>query len=412
MGDRNSYGSDPRTIGRAGDTYDPEQRVDYEAKKGALEAAIAAQYERFGVPFRGMDHDNRLDVPQRSFADPAEYERQQYFYHPDHLGSTSYVTDADGNVAQHVEYVPFGEVLVDQRAADWNAPYLFNAKELDEETGLYYYGARYYDPRLSLWLSTDPLELYSSDISTYAYCLNNPVVRIDPDGRYTFENIEKDQTYKVIGVFQSQYAELDKNQNKRVLTKDYIAAKSAGLPVILVDNIPDFANAMKDLDAMHTYTDSYTLNSHGYPGGFYIGSDLVNSNTDLSALRDGLVATMVFIGACNTGAGKEGSNLLKSFSKTVDCTVIGSCHKISGGYKYDGSDGLSEKPSLLKYIFGINDGNDYKISGSGSTPAIIYNVSIHKTAGIKWDGGNKGYVSEIKDFFTNPMKYFIKLLRK
>ena len=182
VGDRASYGSDPRTIDRAGNDYDSELRVDYEAKKAALEGAIAAQYEVFGVPFRGIDHDNRTDAPRRSFADPAQYEGQQYFYHPDHLGSTSYVTDADGNVAQHVEYVPFGEVLVDQRAADWHAPYLFNAKELDEETGLYYYGARYYDPRLSLWMSTDPMQGKYPHITSYCYCSNNPIGVSDPDG--------------------------------------------------------------------------------------------------------------------------------------------------------------------------------------------------------------------------------------
>ena len=59
---------------------------------------------------------------------------------------------------QHIEYVPFGEVFIEERNNVWNTPYLLNAKELDEETGMYYYGARYYDPRLSLWMSTDPMQ--------------------------------------------------------------------------------------------------------------------------------------------------------------------------------------------------------------------------------------------------------------
>ena len=69
-----------------------------------------------------------------------------FFYHPDHLGSTSYVTDADGNIAQHIEYIPYGEVFVEERNNQFSTNYLFNAKELDNETGLYYYGARYLDP--------------------------------------------------------------------------------------------------------------------------------------------------------------------------------------------------------------------------------------------------------------------------
>ena len=66
----------------------------------------------------------------------------------------------DDEVVQNIEYVPFGEVFVEERNNIWNTPYLFNAKEFDEETGLYYYGARYYDSRHSLWISTDPMQEY------------------------------------------------------------------------------------------------------------------------------------------------------------------------------------------------------------------------------------------------------------
>ncbi len=84
---------------------------------------------------------------------------------------------------QRVEYLPFGETFIDERTASPGLPYKFNAKELDEETGLYYYGARYYDPNLSLWLSVDPLAEKYPNISSYAYCANNPVKFVDPDGR-------------------------------------------------------------------------------------------------------------------------------------------------------------------------------------------------------------------------------------
>jgi RHS repeat-associated protein len=106
----------------------------------------------------------------------------QYYYHNDHLGSTSLITDLDGNVVQHVEYVPFGEVFIEERNNKWNTPYLFNAKELDEETGLYYYGARHYDGRVSLWLGVDPMWEKYPNFSTYAYCVQNPVKFIDPTG--------------------------------------------------------------------------------------------------------------------------------------------------------------------------------------------------------------------------------------
>lgn len=82
-------------------------------------------------------------------------EKDLYFYHPDHLGSTGYVTDTNGKIYQHIEYFPFGETWVEQASNTQRTPYLFSAKELDEETGLYYFGARYFDPRASVWQSAD-----------------------------------------------------------------------------------------------------------------------------------------------------------------------------------------------------------------------------------------------------------------
>lgn len=121
---------------------------------------------------------------ENNFQNPDAYEKLQFYYHPDHLGSSSYITNLDGEVVQHIEYVPFGEVFIEERNSIWNTPYLFNAKEFDEETGLYYYGARYYDPRLSLWMSTDPKELQYPSVNTYCYVTNNPLKIKDPDGRY------------------------------------------------------------------------------------------------------------------------------------------------------------------------------------------------------------------------------------
>jgi RHS repeat-associated protein len=93
------------------------------------------------------------------------------------------VTDADGNIAQHVEYIPYGEVFVEERNSQFSTNYLFNAKELDNETGLYYYGARYLDPTGAMWLSVDPLFEKYAGMSPYNYCAGNPVKLVDPDGR-------------------------------------------------------------------------------------------------------------------------------------------------------------------------------------------------------------------------------------
>src|SRR5690606_20057620 len=84
-----------------------------------------------------------------------------YFFHPDHLGSSTAITDGAGYAYQIFLNLPFGETMAEQRrSGTFNNAFKFNGKELDTETGLYYYGARYYDPRISNWLSVDPIALW------------------------------------------------------------------------------------------------------------------------------------------------------------------------------------------------------------------------------------------------------------
>jgi len=125
-----------------------------------------------------------------------------YYYHPDHLGSASVITDGSGNLREHIEYFAFGETWV-QEGASKKTPFMYTGKELDQETGLYYYGARYYDPRTSVWQSVDPiLEKYlpsgdpekdknlpgmggvfnSGNLAGFTYTHQNPVKYVDPDG--------------------------------------------------------------------------------------------------------------------------------------------------------------------------------------------------------------------------------------
>jgi hypothetical protein len=72
-------------------------------------------------------------------ANMAEY--NQYFYHSDHLGSASFITDATGYVDQHIQYLPFGELFISQRNSTFDSRYKFTAKELDNETNYTYFGA-------------------------------------------------------------------------------------------------------------------------------------------------------------------------------------------------------------------------------------------------------------------------------
>ncbi|WP_247653588.1 RHS repeat-associated core domain-containing protein [Flavobacterium sp. CS20] len=105
-----------------------------------------------------------------------------FYFHSDHLGSSNYMSNYDGDISQHAEYLPFGELLTDEHLNSHNTRYKYNGKEFDQETGNYYYGARYYNPKTSLWLSVDPLTEKYPEWSPYNYTMNNPILLYRPNG--------------------------------------------------------------------------------------------------------------------------------------------------------------------------------------------------------------------------------------
>ena len=142
-------------------------------------------------------------------------EEATYYYHPDHLGSVSVVSNHRGEPYERVEYLPFGEIWIEETdPATGYIPFRFTSKELDEETGLYYYGARYYEPTTSRWMSPDPagfglINPMDSDgklradysvieaLNWYAYVSNNPVKYVDPTGEIHIVSGNKEEGYTV-----------------------------------------------------------------------------------------------------------------------------------------------------------------------------------------------------------------------
>jgi RHS repeat-associated protein len=114
-----------------------------------------------------------------SFAERLEIpgSRQLRFYHPDHLGSSSVMTDSGGTPIRRAAYLPWGQ---DRGVEGTFVPKLqFNFKEKDA-TGFYDYGARLYAPVTGRWLSPD--STLSDGMNRYAYARNNPWTRVDPTG--------------------------------------------------------------------------------------------------------------------------------------------------------------------------------------------------------------------------------------
>ena len=108
-----------------------------------------------------------------------------HYYLKDHLGNNRVVIDQNGSVEQVNHYYPFGG-LFGEGTSNTNQAYKYNGKELDRMHGLdwYDYGTRNYDTALPVWTTVDPLAEKYYNSSTYAYCANNPIRYIDPDGRF------------------------------------------------------------------------------------------------------------------------------------------------------------------------------------------------------------------------------------
>jgi RHS repeat-associated protein len=145
-----------------------------------------------------------------------------FWYHPDYLGNVDLVTERDGYAHEFFMYNPWGEEM-----HQWNAntyaftsPYRFNSKELDPETGLAYYGARYYQNKLGVWLSVDPKAHWYPTMSAYNFVVNNPLHNIDPNGMW----IEGAGLYRNV-----------MNSDEKILAEDLVA-KNKGALVKKFDN--------------------------------------------------------------------------------------------------------------------------------------------------------------------------------
>ncbi|WP_252507863.1 RHS repeat domain-containing protein [Treponema denticola] len=207
--------------------------------------------------------------------DNEEQKAKRYYYHADHLQSAQFVTDWKGRQYEHIEYTPYGELWIEEVATGLDKlPFRFTGKEMDEETGLYYYGARYLDPKYSRWLSGDPaLGEYipqapindeakkhnenlpdmggvfnTVNLHVYHYAGNNPVKYTDPDGRLLINNVSENS---------ASAREYERNHNLRYiafLIKTLDAKGNAQIPIGNIDIILEkglnksltLANAVKN----------------------------------------------------------------------------------------------------------------------------------------------------------------------
>ena len=210
--------------------------------------------------------------------DNAEQREKRYYYHSDHLGSAQFVTDWRGKQYEHIEYTPYGELWIEEVAAGLDKlPFRFTGKEMDEETGLYYYGARYLDPKYSRWLSGDPAlsdyipkapiddeakkhneklpgmgGVYNTvNLHLYHYAGNNPVKYTDPDGKFSqskeVNRIERNLSWNDFSTIRDgQKAK----QDRRDTVHSFLGFAATAISTFFSGVIGNIANAASTADGL------------------------------------------------------------------------------------------------------------------------------------------------------------------
>ena len=158
--------------------------VNFDGATNATDAKMIAQY------VAGL-----RDLPT-----PPAHTQKLLFYHSDHLGGSNIITDGSGNLIQHVQYSPYGEIDYELNLGV-SVNYLFTGQEFDREAGLYYYNARYYDPEIGRFIQPDTIIPDPSDnqaYNRYSYCRNNPIMLTDPSGHEpTPDDVRREQYWLI-----------------------------------------------------------------------------------------------------------------------------------------------------------------------------------------------------------------------
>lgn len=156
--------------------------------------------------FIGTEVPAELTLPDRAL--------QVRYYHQDHLGSSSAITDAEGALVEEAAYYPFGGARNEYRPRNTEEFYKFIQKERDRESGLDYVEARFLSSVVGRFLSVDPkyanIEASTADpqqLNLYAYARNNPILYVDstgldfgiPELAESLDEIDFDLTAKVVG---------------------------------------------------------------------------------------------------------------------------------------------------------------------------------------------------------------------
>ncbi len=150
-----------------------------------------------------------------------------FYYHQDGLGTVTELTDTNGAVAKAYAYDAYGNMLESPGTVEQPYTYTYTGRELDQETGLYYYRARYYDAATGRFLQQDPLRLGGGSVNLYGYVLNSPVGFTDPSGLFLERFFCGSRNgYHKTSISADEFIEYVGNRNLRDLQYDYSSSNA------------------------------------------------------------------------------------------------------------------------------------------------------------------------------------------
>ena len=283
-----------------------------------------------------------------------------FFYHSDHLGSASWITNGSGNPVQHLQYMPYGEPFVNERTSSYNERFTFTGKERDSETDFSYFGARYYDSDiLTGWLSVDPMADKYPSLSPYAYCAWNPVRLVDPDGEEIAMNDDgwnvnhREKTITKVSDNGGNFAQIEYNNSGEIINTSF-------------SSIDDFTYQYENM--------GYTVNRGEKQSESSIGIDVENETSLSGNAPIGMGITSDLIGEVGNAMYNEKNG-----------TWIGKDGKVRsmswGGNQYTGGKNKFAKVTSQRLKFAG------KLLGISSQIINAYDIEINFQQGNITQGG-------------------------
>ena len=290
-------------------------------------------------------------------------DREYHYYLKDHQGNNRVLVNKNGGVEEINHYYPFGGVFASEENVQ---PYKYNGKELDTKKGLnwYDYGARIYDAVLGRFTTMDPLAEKYREVSSYAYCLNNPIRNIDLKG----DNMGSENNQHLAMLIQNdagKWQYYSANGDNVYFSGQHIGGRTFNdAPALKEDGSPLLFDGPQQFMDSHYNSkgnkEDKTINSYGFTEGYIIPTSTEQDNkmrdtfSNISRNEDYDIIT---------------NNCASAVQRSLNMGGIetGSLHTVPGGKVFGGYKAIysnSYIPSEAFKVIKINNPNGKYITKS------------------------------------------------